>query len=73
MKPVFVLIITACLVSACSPSRKPEAAGEYNLSKGQCIDIPDGNKTHKDEMNLSACQMAGGKFVPRNHRKLYWF
>ncbi len=77
MTRFFLLILSAFALTACSPSRSPEAAGQYNLSKGQCLNIPmcdaDGCKTVNDDMVQDQCQVVGGEFVPRDHQEIYWF
>lgn len=77
MNRVFVFIFCGAVLAACSPSRAPEAIAQYNLSKGKCVEIPycqgDKCRTVSDRMTLGDCQMAGGRFIPQNHKRRYWF
>ena len=77
MNRVFIFVLCGAMLTACSPSRAPEAIAQYNLSKGKCVEIPycreDNCRILSEKMTLGDCQMVGGKFIPRNHKKLYWF
>ena len=53
--------------------KQKEFVGSHNLSKGTCTAIHADGHEYKEEMTQSNCQMVGGKFTPRNRKKIVWF
>ena len=77
-KTLLTLGLAAALtLTACARGDTTAAVGKHNLSKGTCSGIhADGHEykhEYKEEMTQSNCQMVGGKFTPRNRKKIVWF
>lgn len=77
MMKIMTITVGMALLCGCSPSNTPAAAGTHNLSKGQCTDIracgEDCDKVKKEALTQTHCEMLGGTFTPRKHKKGFWF
>ena len=72
-KTLLTALATALLLTACARGDTTAAVGKHNLSKGTCSGIHADGHEYKEEMTQSNCQMVGGKFTPRNRKKIIWF
>ena len=76
-KPMTKTLLTALtavlLLTACARGDTTAAVGSHNLSKGTCTAIHADGHEYKEEMTQNNCQMVGGKFTPRNRKKIVWF
>ena len=73
-KTLLTLGLAAALtLTACARGDTTPAVGKHNLSKGTCSGIHADGHEYKEEMTQSNCQMVGGKFTPRNRKKIVWF
>ena len=73
-KTLLTLGLAAALtLTACARGDTTAAGGKHNLSKGTCTAIHADGHEYKEEMTQSNCQMVGGKFTPRNRKKIVWF
>ena len=72
-KTLLASLTAALLLTACARGDTTAAVGSHNLSKGTCTAIRADGHEYKEEMTQSNCQMVGGKFTPRNRKKIIWF
>ena len=73
-KTLLTLGLAAALtLTACASGDTTAAVGKHNLSKGTRSGIHADGREYKEEMTQSNCEMVGGKFTPRNRKKIVWF